>query len=168
MAVVEVERTQGVSRITLNRPDVRNALNEEVRDLLQAELQSLADDPSITVVVLRGRGRSFCARQASLSRQDSARAGTGRFAGTRPADGADCSISSSNSAGHRRRGAFARHRRRGPCSPRLVTSGSAAMISACRSLNSPSGCRLPGRASPDWFGKSVCRLLATSCSRAAR
>ena len=48
--------------ITLNRPDVLNALNREATDGLRAALETAAD-PSIRAVVLTGAGRAFCAGQ---------------------------------------------------------------------------------------------------------
>lgn len=55
------ERVNGVERLTLNRPEVRNAFN----DVLIAELtrwaHALAADASVRVVVLAGAGPTFCA-----------------------------------------------------------------------------------------------------------
>lgn len=51
----------GVATVTLNRPDVLNALSPAlVRDLTQA-LRYVADNEDIRAVVLTGAGRSFCA-----------------------------------------------------------------------------------------------------------
>lgn len=50
----------GIGRITLNRPDVSNALNLDVsRDLLEAALRAGVDD-SVRVVVVDGAGPRFC------------------------------------------------------------------------------------------------------------
>lgn len=55
--------TDGVARLTLNRPDRLNSFNvamhEEVRDVLQR----VRDDVSARVLVLTGAGRGFCAGQ---------------------------------------------------------------------------------------------------------
>lgn len=52
---------QGVARLTLNRPDSRNAMSQEmIRDLADAARQ-LADDPKVRVIVLTGAGNVFCA-----------------------------------------------------------------------------------------------------------
>ncbi|MBS1265422.1 MAG: 4-chlorobenzoyl coenzyme A dehalogenase-2 [Acidimicrobiaceae bacterium] len=51
----------GVVLLTLDRPDRRNALNAELRDLLADTLTRLATDGSCRVVVLAGRGPTFCA-----------------------------------------------------------------------------------------------------------
>ena len=50
-----------VARVTLNRPDVRNAFNEAViAELTQAFLQ-LGADPEVRAIVLAGEGPAFCA-----------------------------------------------------------------------------------------------------------
>ena len=61
MALVEVEREGGVARVWLNRPEVHNALSAALGQALLAALAELAMDPSCRVVVLGGRGPSFCA-----------------------------------------------------------------------------------------------------------
>jgi enoyl-CoA hydratase/carnithine racemase len=47
--------------VTLNRPSKLNAINVELRVQLVDALQMADADPSTSVVVLRGEGRSFCA-----------------------------------------------------------------------------------------------------------
>jgi enoyl-CoA hydratase/isomerase-like protein len=59
-APVELLRMDGCLRIVLNRPHVRNALNVAMRDQLLEGLLLANADPSITSVVLSGRGASFC------------------------------------------------------------------------------------------------------------
>lgn len=49
-----------VRRLTLNRPQALNALNEELLDALEAALDTAAEDGTVRVVVLRGAGRAFC------------------------------------------------------------------------------------------------------------
>jgi len=57
-----VEVADGVARVTLNRLEVRNALNEALLRELEATLRRLEDDPDARVIVLRGAGeRAFCA-----------------------------------------------------------------------------------------------------------
>ncbi len=54
--------TEGVARLTLNRPEVRNALNHALISELEAALRRLEADPAARVIVLRGAGdRAFCA-----------------------------------------------------------------------------------------------------------
>jgi methylglutaconyl-CoA hydratase len=50
-----------VTTVTLNRPDVRNAFNEELIRDLSEWAASVPSDGSVRVVVLRGAGASFCA-----------------------------------------------------------------------------------------------------------
>lgn len=49
-----------VRRLTLNRPQALNALNEELLDALEAALDTAAEDGTVRLVVLRGAGRAFC------------------------------------------------------------------------------------------------------------
>ncbi|MDR0673370.1 MAG: enoyl-CoA hydratase [Zoogloeaceae bacterium] len=50
----------GVVRLTLNRPQARNALSQAVLDTLLAEFNAIAADKSAAVVVLAGAGPAFC------------------------------------------------------------------------------------------------------------
>jgi enoyl-CoA hydratase/carnithine racemase len=60
--VLREEMAEGVARLTLNRPEARNALNSALLGDLEAALRRLEDDPAARVVVLRGAGeRAFCA-----------------------------------------------------------------------------------------------------------
>ncbi|HSE04059.1 MAG TPA: enoyl-CoA hydratase-related protein [Methylomirabilota bacterium] len=60
--VLREEVADGVARLTLNRPEARNALNAALLADLEAALRRLEDDPAARVVVLRGAGeRAFCA-----------------------------------------------------------------------------------------------------------
>jgi enoyl-CoA hydratase len=49
----------GVRRLTLNRPEKRNALNNELRGAILAALRAADADPAVKVSVLRGAGPSF-------------------------------------------------------------------------------------------------------------
>ncbi|MEX0785065.1 MAG: enoyl-CoA hydratase/isomerase family protein [Dehalococcoidia bacterium] len=51
----------GVARLTLNRPDVLNAVNLQMRDELWTAFEAFRDDPDARVLVLRGAGRAFSA-----------------------------------------------------------------------------------------------------------
>lgn len=57
---VRLERAGPVLTVTLDRPEVRNALNAAMRDALVDAFQLVAADPSITAVHLRGEGPTFC------------------------------------------------------------------------------------------------------------
>lgn len=50
-----------VSYITLNRPEVLNALTPGQRDLVVELLDRASADPDVRAVVLTGTGRGFCA-----------------------------------------------------------------------------------------------------------
>ena len=58
---VRVTREGAVARVTLNRPDVRNAFNDEMLADLLKVFTGLRDDPEVRLVVLTGEGKSFCA-----------------------------------------------------------------------------------------------------------
>jgi 2-(1,2-epoxy-1,2-dihydrophenyl)acetyl-CoA isomerase len=53
----------GVATITLNRPDVYNALNDEITYELQDALKAVSKDDSVRVVVMTGEGKAFCSGQ---------------------------------------------------------------------------------------------------------
>jgi enoyl-CoA hydratase len=59
--LVLVEREEPIAVVLLNRPDVLNALNEEVMTELVAALAELDDDESVRCVVLGGSERAFAA-----------------------------------------------------------------------------------------------------------
>ena len=50
-----------VARLTLERPEARNALSRRVADALEAVLARLPAMDEVRAVVVAGRGRSFCA-----------------------------------------------------------------------------------------------------------
>lgn len=58
--LVKVESEAGIHRITLNRPEVMNALNRDLRRELTAALLA---GHSARVIVLTGAGRGFCSGQ---------------------------------------------------------------------------------------------------------
>ncbi|GAB4194305.1 MAG: 2-(1,2-epoxy-1,2-dihydrophenyl)acetyl-CoA isomerase PaaG [Thalassobaculales bacterium] len=58
--LVQVEREGGICRITLNRPEVMNALNRTLRRELTA---ALVEGHRSRVIVLTGAGRGFCSGQ---------------------------------------------------------------------------------------------------------
>ena len=61
MPSVVVERHEGVFEITLNRPEILNAVNREVIAALAAAVAEAAEDRTTGVVLLRGAGTHFCA-----------------------------------------------------------------------------------------------------------
>ncbi len=58
---LEVERSGAVARLHLNRPGKRNALSAELCRRLSDTLSEFESDPGIRVIVIDGRGPSFCA-----------------------------------------------------------------------------------------------------------
>src|SRR5256885_15270970 len=59
--VVIYEVEGAVARVTMNRPEKRNALNDELVAGLKAALHRAHDDDEIRVVILSGAGPDFCA-----------------------------------------------------------------------------------------------------------
>lgn len=54
------EAKDGVATITLNRPDVLNAIHNDLAALLAERAEAAAKDSDVWVVIVRGRGRAFC------------------------------------------------------------------------------------------------------------
>lgn len=61
MSIIEVHQKAGVALVTLNRPDVQNALNRELSQAIIAQFEELAVDDGVQAIVLTGAGRAFCA-----------------------------------------------------------------------------------------------------------
>jgi enoyl-CoA hydratase/carnithine racemase len=59
--VLEVDRADGVTTLTLNRPAQRNALSRELMHEMLAALDVVREDPGVRAVVIAGRGPAFCA-----------------------------------------------------------------------------------------------------------
>jgi enoyl-CoA hydratase/carnithine racemase len=55
------EDSEGIARLTLNRPRQYNALSADLMSALQAALDEIADDSQVRAVVIEGAGRGFCA-----------------------------------------------------------------------------------------------------------
>src|SRR6187431_3236355 len=70
--------TRGVARLTLNRPDARNAMSQQMIRELRIAATQVASNAAARVVVLTGAGNVFCAggdlkgmqQQAARSRQE--------------------------------------------------------------------------------------------------
>jgi methylglutaconyl-CoA hydratase len=58
---IEYAVAGGVARITLNRPDKRNAITSEMMSALRDALQRAGDDSTVRVLLIRGAGKDFCA-----------------------------------------------------------------------------------------------------------
>jgi enoyl-CoA hydratase/carnithine racemase len=60
-APVLFERIGHVAVLTLNRPQVHNAVNAEVADAIEAHVATVESDPAIRVAIIAAHGKSFCA-----------------------------------------------------------------------------------------------------------
>jgi methylglutaconyl-CoA hydratase len=58
---IRLMRQGAVARVALNRPDVRNAFNDQMLEDLLEVFAAIRHDPGLRVVVLTGEGQSFCA-----------------------------------------------------------------------------------------------------------
>lgn len=61
MDEVLFEKDGRIGRVTLNRPDVMNAINDTLPGALSAAVEEADCDPDIHVIVLSGNGPAFCA-----------------------------------------------------------------------------------------------------------
>lgn len=57
------EKSGGVAKITLNRPDKFNSFNREMALALQQTLDACKDDREVRAVLVTGNGKAFCAGQ---------------------------------------------------------------------------------------------------------
>jgi len=60
MADLEISTFDRVMLATLNRPEKKNALSEDMMDVLRKALQSANEDPGIGCFVITGAGDAFC------------------------------------------------------------------------------------------------------------
>jgi 2-(1,2-epoxy-1,2-dihydrophenyl)acetyl-CoA isomerase len=60
---IKYDTKDGVATITLNRPEVYNALNDGITYELQDAWKAVAKDEQVRVVVLTGAGKAFCSGQ---------------------------------------------------------------------------------------------------------
>jgi enoyl-CoA hydratase/carnithine racemase len=58
---IQLRNEDGVAVLTLDRPDVRNAINDDMRGELMAALDRVSRDESVRALVLTGAGKAFCA-----------------------------------------------------------------------------------------------------------
>jgi enoyl-CoA hydratase/carnithine racemase len=62
MSVVLYEKRGRIAYITLNRPEVMNAIDEEMHELLKQVWSDFDGDDSVDVAIVTGAGdESFCA-----------------------------------------------------------------------------------------------------------
>ncbi|PKB80173.1 MAG: hypothetical protein BZY88_09645 [SAR202 cluster bacterium Io17-Chloro-G9] len=55
------ENLNGLAHISLNRPQVLNAYNIQMRDDFSQALSAVAEDPGVGALLISGQGRAFCA-----------------------------------------------------------------------------------------------------------
>ncbi|HVL89667.1 MAG TPA: enoyl-CoA hydratase-related protein [Actinomycetota bacterium] len=60
-APVLVERSGGIVTLTLNKPDVRNAMTADLTDAFTAAIDDLREDQDARVLIITGAGKAFCA-----------------------------------------------------------------------------------------------------------
>ncbi len=60
MNVVIYSVAESIATISLNRPDKRNALNDELIAELKSSLQKANDDDTVKAIVIRSEGKDFC------------------------------------------------------------------------------------------------------------
>ncbi len=57
---LEIRREKNVVTVALNRPDVHNAMNEQLMKELTLIFKELNNDEDVRVIILTGNGKSFC------------------------------------------------------------------------------------------------------------
>src|SRR5690606_16445829 len=58
---ISLDVTDGIGTLTLNRPHVRNAIDDAMRTELLEALDRATRDPAIRALVVTGAGSAFCA-----------------------------------------------------------------------------------------------------------
>ncbi len=59
--VVQYQKEDGIARITLNRPEKRNAVNPDMSRELNSALLDAKNDKEVKVIIITGAGTAFCA-----------------------------------------------------------------------------------------------------------
>ena len=65
---IKIETRGKVRVITLNRPEVRNAFDDELLEALASAVIDADHDDSIVVIAVTGAGTAFCIRRRSAQR----------------------------------------------------------------------------------------------------
>jgi trans-feruloyl-CoA hydratase/vanillin synthase len=60
---IAITKDKGITFVTLNRPEKRNAMSPQLHREMDEALDDLAIDPQTQVLVLTGAGEAFCAGQ---------------------------------------------------------------------------------------------------------
>jgi enoyl-CoA hydratase/carnithine racemase len=82
-SLIELKIDTGIAILTLNRPDKRNAISDDMRTELIAALEQVGADRTIRALILTGSGKGFCAGGdvAGMQRRMDAAAGEVAFNG---------------------------------------------------------------------------------------
>lgn len=85
MSTVSIQRAGGVATVTLNRPEVKNAMSWELVDELTAAGKQLASDENVRAIVVTGAGGTFSSGIdiTSFGSNDGGLNGAGASAGVR-------------------------------------------------------------------------------------
>jgi enoyl-CoA hydratase/carnithine racemase len=77
---IEYELKDGIVTVTMNRPDVMNALSENLEGEIHAAFDQADEDPEARVIILTGQGAAFCAGYDQSPKKDGKKKGdpTGR------------------------------------------------------------------------------------------
>ena len=124
-----VSKDDGIARVSLNRPQVRNAINQRMQEELRDLWHDLRYDDDVRCIVLTAEGESFCTgidRGEAISEANTDALAAGNYPG------------------------FRRYRR--PGAARLIGGGDALYLSPARASapcreHAWRRCRLPGRSS---------------------
>jgi enoyl-CoA hydratase/carnithine racemase len=79
---IRFEKDDGVAWVTLNRPEVRNAINKQMQDELRELWRSLRYDDDVRCIVLAAEGQSFCTgidRGEAISEENTDAIASGNF-----------------------------------------------------------------------------------------
>ncbi|MCP3024842.1 enoyl-CoA hydratase/isomerase family protein [Cupriavidus basilensis] len=82
-SLITLDIDAGIATLTLNRPEKRNAMTDDMRTELIAALERVTQDKAIRALVLTGNGKGFCAGGdvAGMQRRMDAPAGEVAFNG---------------------------------------------------------------------------------------
>ncbi|MQG61565.1 MAG: hypothetical protein FI708_02360, partial [SAR202 cluster bacterium] len=59
--ILEKDPNEHIARLTINRPERRNALNDDATAEMGQAIDDVAADDDIRVLILTGAGQAFCA-----------------------------------------------------------------------------------------------------------
>lgn len=74
-SAVLIEVREGIATLTLNRPEARNALNQDMRRGLADAVARVRDDDAVHSVILTGSGGAFCSGGDISQMQDASQVG---------------------------------------------------------------------------------------------